>query len=115
MTSKKSKDIEKSDLDWDHAERRTSERVRSRAVVSVAFPRPDFDRLDEHVERKGVTMSEFIREATMDRVALDQRQPVPSPTFAATGYFAPVPTTSVQGSQIAGTAVSTLGSFEFAA
>ncbi len=40
-----------------------------RAVVSVAFPREEFDLVDECAERSGMKLSEFIRKAALSRVS----------------------------------------------
>jgi hypothetical protein len=40
----------------------------SRAIVSVAFKREDFDRVAEQAEQLGIRTSEFIREAALDRL-----------------------------------------------
>jgi len=40
---------------------------RGRAVVSVAFNAEDFDRVSRHARASGLRLSEFIREAALDR------------------------------------------------
>jgi len=45
-----------------------------RAIVSVAFARPDFERVAEYARRHGMKTSEFIRAAALER-ATDQTPP----------------------------------------
>ncbi len=53
--------------DLEGAERRPPVK-RARAVVSVAFRRDDFDRVVELAEGRDITISEFIRAATLEQV-----------------------------------------------
>ena len=53
----------------------------TRAIVSVAFSRSDFDELADHAERTGMKLSEFIREA-----ALKQLHGEPRPAAAVNGF-----------------------------
>ena len=92
------------DMDWNNAHQQKTNRARSRAIVSVAFSRQDFERLDRHVERKGVKISEFIREAALDRVTAEQVPAAMSAAFAAAGYYAPQPKSDFP--QDSGTAVA---------
>jgi hypothetical protein len=46
----------------------------ARAVVSVAFPRDDFDRVSDAARSEGMKTSEFIREAALARAAHQQRR-----------------------------------------
>lgn len=45
----------------------------ARAIVSVAFPREDFDRVAECAEGLRMRISEFIREAAVDRAESHRR------------------------------------------
>lgn len=54
--------------DLDRAEKRPPVKE-GRAVVSVAFARKDFDRVAEAAERLGQRLSEFIREAALDKAS----------------------------------------------
>lgn len=54
--------------DFDAAEAR-GPASRTRAVVSVAFARADFDRVAQYAELQGKRVSEFIREAASERAA----------------------------------------------
>jgi hypothetical protein len=56
--------------------------VRSRAVVSVAFAREDFQRVSEYAELQGKRTSEFIREAALEKVA---RATLPLTTSSSSG------------------------------
>ena len=60
--------IEASDDEWDfeNAEKREPSR-RPRAVVSVAFPREDFELVERRARKLGKKLSEFIREASLAR------------------------------------------------
>jgi hypothetical protein len=51
--------------DFDAAEARTG--AKSRAVVSVAFSREDFERVSECAEARNMRTSEFIREAALEK------------------------------------------------
>jgi hypothetical protein len=44
----------------------------SRAIVSVAFSREDFRKIAEHARHQGMKASEFIRNATLERLAPEQ-------------------------------------------
>ena len=61
--------------DWEQAEMRPPVK-RARVIVSVAFPRPDFERVAAYAERVGKRTSEFIREATLQSVPSAAREPV---------------------------------------
>ena len=55
--------------DLDNAEEQQPEPARpSRAVVSVAFSREDFDRVALFAENNGLKISEMIRNAALDEV-----------------------------------------------
>ena len=54
--------------DSDRAERRPGNK-QARAVVSVAFSRQDFERVSECARLVGRRLSEFIREAALERAA----------------------------------------------
>ena len=57
--------------DFESGERRPGT-ARGRAVVSVAFPREDFERVAKCAEQTGKRLSEFIREAAVEK-ATSQR------------------------------------------
>jgi len=59
--------------DSDRAESRPPSKS-ARAVVSVAFSRVDFDRVSDAAMGEGMKTSEFIRDAALTRVALQQRR-----------------------------------------
>ena len=61
--------------DWNAAETRPGVR-KARAVVSVAFSKSDFDRLSEHAEALQMPLSAFIREAALEKLSNQSRQPV---------------------------------------
>ena len=52
--------------DFERAEKRPGVQ-KSRAIVSVAFSRDDFEQVGLEAERLGMKVSEFIRRATLDR------------------------------------------------
>jgi hypothetical protein len=55
---------------WDFEQPTAREPVKSsRVVVSVAFPREDFVRVSTCAEQAGKKVSEFIREAAIERAA----------------------------------------------
>lgn len=60
-------DLDRDDWDYSRAETRPSGSS-PRAVVSVAFPRADFDAVSEFARSNDMKVSEFIREAVMDRI-----------------------------------------------
>lgn len=92
------------DMDWGGARQQKTDRSRSRAIVSVSFSRPDFERLDQHIEQRGVKMSEFIREAALERVALEQAPAKIGVAFSAADYYAPQPTAGFSEPPSSGTA-----------
>lgn len=51
--------------DFERAEKRRGVK-RSRAIVSVAFSRHDYERVVEAAERRGMKTSEFIRSAALE-------------------------------------------------
>lgn len=53
----------------------------TRAIVSVAFARSDFDELSDRAERSGMKLSEFIRAS-----ALKQLHGEPPPAAAVNGF-----------------------------
>jgi len=61
--------------DWNNAEAREGIK-RPRVVVSVAFRRPEFERVAAYAERLGKRTSQFIREATLQSVPQAERRPV---------------------------------------
>lgn len=54
--------------DFDRAEKHEGGRSR-RSVVSVAFAREDFQAVAKAARRAGMSVSEFIRRATMEKVS----------------------------------------------
>jgi hypothetical protein len=54
---------------WDNSEVQVHPPVKnSRAVVSVAFSREDFNAVSQEAESRGKKTSEFIRESTLERI-----------------------------------------------
>ena len=104
MSNKPENSDEQSDMDWSRANQQKTDRARSRAVVSVAFSRDDFERLDRHVERRGMRISEFIREAALDRMVVEQSPVTISAAFAAAAYYAPPAKADFSTPETAGTA-----------
>ena len=67
MTDKRLKELEKEEnWDYEHAQRRPGHK-KARAVVSVAFPRDDFDEVASQAERAGKPVSTFIRDVVLRR------------------------------------------------
>ena len=67
MSNKVDRELEKSD-NWDYERPEVREPVKApRVVVSVAFRRNDFKQVSEYAERKGKKISEFIREAALEK------------------------------------------------
>ena len=61
------RELENSD-NWDYQRPVVKKPVKAlRVVVSVAFPRADFVRVSTHAERLGKKVSEFIREAAIEK------------------------------------------------
>ena len=61
-------DLDRDDWDYSRAESRPSGSS-PRAVVSVAFPRADFDAVSEFARSNDMKVSEFIREAAIEQAA----------------------------------------------
>ena len=61
--------------DFEHAEGRPGRRI-WRAVVSVAFSRPDYERVTLAAERDGRPTSGFIRDAALEKACSDHRDAV---------------------------------------
>jgi hypothetical protein len=69
MDDKKLQALENTEeWDFEHVSRRPGVKGR-RAVVSVAFPRNEFEIVDECAERSGEKLSEFIRRAALSRAS----------------------------------------------
>ena len=78
MSEKDMSQLEQADnWDYENAERRPAVK-KSRVIVSVAFPRADFERVAEYAERMAKRTSEFIREAALERATLES---------AVTGFY----------------------------
>lgn len=55
---------------WELDEETPASRPRkARAVVSVAFPREDFERVEEYAQSHRISISELIRQAALQRIA----------------------------------------------
>ena len=65
--------LDAGDWDLEHAVLKPG-RKNARAIVSVAFPGRDFDRVELAAERAGKKLSAFIREAAVNRA---RRRPTP--------------------------------------
>jgi len=61
--------------DWEKADVRPGVK-RGRVVVSVAFIRPDFERVAAHAEAVGKRTSEYIREVTLDSLTEQSHAPL---------------------------------------
>ena len=72
--------------DFESAERRPGTKA-DRTVVSVGFPRKDFELVAEEAERVGMKVSEFIRNAALND-ARHQRQQATIFTASGTPGFA---------------------------
>ena len=69
MSKGQDRELEKADT-WDFERPGVKEPVKaSRVVVSVAFKRDDFTRVSEYARHTGKRISEFIREAAIDKAA----------------------------------------------
>lgn len=110
MTNEQNELNEQSDMDWSSATQQKTRR-RSRAVVSVGFSTDDFDRLDRHVERRGMKISEFIREAALERLGKEQSPVTISAAFAAAAYYAPQAKADFTSPSTGGTASPVEGRF----
>lgn len=82
---------DEAELDWDSARRQAPRK--SRAVVSVAFSRYDFERLSRHVERLGATLSEYIRTAALASIRADEV--ARAARVSAGTYYAPPPIVAI--------------------
>ncbi len=72
-----------SEWDIENAERRPGVK-NPRAIVSVAFARQEFESVKECAEQQGKRVSQFIREAALEKV--EQRNRVTSVEWQGTGY-----------------------------
>ncbi|MBI4287627.1 MAG: hypothetical protein HY671_04250 [Chloroflexi bacterium] len=69
MNKKLDRELESSE-NWDYDHPVVREPVKaSRVVVSVAFQRLDFNRVAQAAERSGKKVSEFIREAALEKAS----------------------------------------------
>lgn len=69
MNEKELKNLEESDSwDFEGAEKKSPVRA-TRAVVSVAFSREDFERVSTRAEQLGMRTSEFIRNAALGKAS----------------------------------------------
>jgi hypothetical protein len=67
MNKKIEKDLENQE-NWDFEKAEAKEPARSpRVVVSVAYKNQDFDIVADYAERTGKKVSEFIREASLEK------------------------------------------------
>jgi len=67
MSKKNEHDLENQE-NWDYEHLETREPVKApRVVVSVAFRRQDFEKVSEYAEHLGKKVSEFIREAALEK------------------------------------------------
>ena len=84
--------------DFEQAERVPGGKA-PRAVVSVAFSRPDFERVTHAAERAGQRTSEFIRRAVLEKTSLQ-----PEVTYLAVSgslgaqFITRIATTQTKGS-----------------
>jgi hypothetical protein len=89
--------------DFENPERRSGTK-NSRAVVSVAFGRSDFERVSECAERSKKRTSEFIREAALEKVATSQNQEALAAFTASASatlfMHTPLSTTRLSGSAV---------------
>ncbi|MDP2952738.1 MAG: hypothetical protein Q8O76_05435, partial [Chloroflexota bacterium] len=73
MNEKLERELENSQ-NWDYERPEVKEPVKlPRVVVSVAFRRDDFAQVSEYAERLGKKVSEFIREAAIEKVTGQDR------------------------------------------
>jgi hypothetical protein len=83
--------------DWEHAERHAGRR-KTRAVVSVAFNRDDFEKVALFAERANMKLSEFIRFAAIGCAEgnnLLASVTAGSPDAPSASYLTPSPSTRV--------------------
>ena len=97
-------ELEHSDAwDFDRAERRPAVK-NARAVLSVAFPRPDYDRVTRCVDQLHMRTSEFVREAALEKADCHQQRSVLTGFSASAGVtlYSPTPLaiTRVTGSAV---------------
>jgi hypothetical protein len=77
---------------------------RPRAVVSVAFNRYDFERLDQYAERHGIKLSELIRQGALLRIGEGASVDVVDNLVEGRSIMSaglPIPRTAVSGGTIA--------------
>lgn len=70
--------------DFDRAERRPAIK-NGRAVLSVAFPRPDYDRVTRCADQLHMRTSEFVREAALEKANCHQQRAVLTAFSASPG------------------------------
>jgi len=87
MADKKPRDLEGVETwDYQNAVRKPGVKT-ARVVVSVAFPRNDFERIAQHAEQVGKKTSEFIREAALEKAASQAGLAEFHPSGAGSGTF----------------------------
>lgn len=85
---------------WEQGDNDRREPVRtSRAIVSVAFPRPDFEAVSEAAQREGMRTSEFIRFAAMARAEEQSKRAVVVSASATLQVRTPYPGTTLRVAQ----------------
>ncbi len=93
MKPQELEDLENPDnWDYDNAQKRPGTRNR-RSVVSVGFTREDFEKVSQLAEQLGVTVSGFIRYATLEKLTLQTSGPSLTSTDPVTFAIQPVSTT----------------------
>lgn len=73
---------------WDYEQPETHEPVKNaRAVVSVSFPREDFERVASAAQQQRMKTSEFIREAALERTRQITRSTPTTITTSQGGFL----------------------------
>lgn len=85
---------------WEHGDDDRREPVKnSRAIVSVAFSRPDFESVAEAARREGMRTSEFIRTAAIERAEAQSKRAVVVSASATLQVRTPYPGTTLRVAQ----------------
>jgi hypothetical protein len=87
MNDKKVQALENAE-EWDLERATKHAAVKGRrAVVSVAFPREEFELVDECAERSGEKLSEFIRKAALSRASTHSAMAAPPLISGSSGMI----------------------------
>jgi hypothetical protein len=86
---------------WEHSENDKRDPVKSsRAVVSVAFSRNDFELVSSAAKQRGMKTSEFIRAATLENARAHSKRAVIVSVSGSLEVRTPYPVTQLRGARV---------------